>query len=394
MFSPKQWILIDLATQFGMDKALFEDRLAFGRKLMKGDMVSRIPEAKEPEMFAKAILAVQDALAERPNGHCIGQDVASSGPQILSVLSRCITGMSNTGALGDKVSDLYTALYKEMDTTDYVREQVKKACVPFVYGSQKAPDNVFGEDSSLFTGAYKTLLPSAYAVRELLLAAWDSEALDYTWIAPDGHVAHIKVMKTVDIEGTFYGTTYTQRISVNEPKKVGMSLPAHVTHTWDSFMLREVTARCGWNQKTVEAIAAIKRHLKVGSTCEASDDLLALEKLSKDFHFVSIQGLEFIERNALGGLSDAYLEALLELGMESIKYPSFDVRGIHDEYACHANHVSQMRKTYNQVMAESYECVWLQKILKQLTGVDFSAVFPAIDPTITSQLKEALYAIH
>jgi hypothetical protein len=53
-----------------------------------------------------------------------------------------------------------------------------------------------------------------------------------------------------------------------------------------------------------------------------------------------------------------------------------------------------MQRGYNQILSESYESEWLAVVLKKLTSVDFSQVFPTPDPIITNQLKEAKYAIH
>jgi hypothetical protein len=231
MYTAKQWVLIDSGSQFGLDKKHFHERLAFGREVLDmvkegQDMTSWIEKADEPEMFAKSLLTIQDALEGKPNGHLIGLDAASSGPQLLSVLGRCDIGMSNTGALGYEVPDLYSAIYEQMDCEKLVRSQVKKACVPFVYGSEKAPTEVFGEDAPMFVLAYKTTVPTAYAVRELLLAAWKEDALSYTWPLPDNHTAHIEVFVTEDIKGKFLNKSYIQRIKMKKAKKKGMSLPA------------------------------------------------------------------------------------------------------------------------------------------------------------------------
>ena len=140
MYTAKQWVLIDSGSQFGLDKKHFHERLAFGREVLDmvkegQDMTSWIEKADEPEMFAKSLLTIQDALEGKPNGHLIGLDAASSGPQILSVLGRCEVGMRNTGALGNEVPDLYTTLYEGMEGDSLTRAQVKNATIPFVYGS-------------------------------------------------------------------------------------------------------------------------------------------------------------------------------------------------------------------------------------------------------------------
>lgn len=396
--NPKQWILIDSASQFGLDKKPFQERLAFGREILAliqegADMTPWIEKAKERELFAKSLITIQDAIDGVPNGHLIGLDAASSGPQLLSVLSRCIIGMSNTGALGEEVPDLYSAIYKNMENEGLTREQVKKACIPFVYGSQKAPERVFGEDAHSFTQAYEKAVPTAYAVREVLLAAWNAEALFHEWMLPDGHTAHVKVMDTVDVKGKFLNKAYTQRVQINRAMKKGMSLPANVIHSYDAFVVREVTGRCAWSTKVVDGIAAIKHHLKHGSL-NREPKLLALEKLSEEFNFVSIQGYEFIQRDCLDGLSVSYLEKLLALGMSVIKYPSFDIRAVHDELACHANHVGYMQSMYNQVLAESYASSWLEKVLLKLTSVDFKNVFPTPSKEIFKAIQIAQYALH
>lgn len=397
MRTPKQWVLIDCASQFGMDKKPFHERLAFGREILAllqngADMTPWLEKAKERELFAKSLITIQDAIDGVSNGHLIGLDAASSGPQLLSVLSRCVIGMSNTGALGCDVPDLYTTIYKNMDNEGLTREQVKKACIPFVYGSQKAPERVFGEDAHSFTQAYEKAVPTAYAVREVLLAAWNAEALFHEWVLPDGHTAHVKVMDTVDVKGKFLNKAYTQRVQINRAMKKGMSLPANVIHSYDGFVVREVTGRCAWSTKVVDGIAAIKHHLKNGS--KHTSKLKALEKLSEEFNFVSIQGYEFIQRDCLKGLSERYLRRLLNLGMEVIRYPSFDIRAVHDELACHANHVGYMQSMYNQVLAESYESTWLEKVLLKLTSVDFSKTFPTPQKEVTIMIQSAEYALH
>ena len=399
MYTAKQWVLIDSGSQFGLDKKHFHERLAFGREVLDmvkegQDMTSWIEKADEPEMFAKSLLTIQDALEGKPNGHLIGLDAASSGPQILSVLGRCEVGMRNTGALGNEVPDLYTTLYEGMEGDSLTRAQVKNATIPFVYGSQQAPETIFGDQAHLFVEEYKRALPAAYAIRGMLLETWDENAYSYTWPMPDGHVAHIEVTVTKDVTGKFKNKSYTQRVQLKQPKKVGMSLPAHVTHSYDGFITREITGRCAWDNKVVEGIAAIKHHFSHGSISEAAEPMKEMEELSEAFNFISIQGFEFIERGCLNGLSDTYLEALFRLGKSVIQYPSFDIRCIHDEFACHANHVSKMQSAYNLILSESYESTWLNVVLQKLTGIDCSNALKAPDPAITEKLKLALYAIH
>jgi hypothetical protein len=78
----------------------------------------------------------------------IGVDVASSGPQIDTTGIRDEEGMVTTGAISDCVPNLYLDIQKEMQKylpINLTREQVKKATVPYVYGSTAVPKAVFGE---------------------------------------------------------------------------------------------------------------------------------------------------------------------------------------------------------------------------------------------------------
>lgn len=235
--TPAQWLLVDAASQYGLDKEHFEDRIEFGKELLplleQTDinnpeeislfLDSYLKNADEPEMFGASLLAIRDVLAGRPTGYMVGLDAASSGPQILSCLTRCITGMSNTGAIdsGD-VPDLYTLIKNNMGF-EASRKDVKKATVPYVYGSKEAPVNVFGEKYTNFIQAYRTVVPWAEWAKNTLIACWNEHALFNQWELPDGGTAHVRVIGKSKTKGKFLGRQYTYIYNENKTKKKGES---------------------------------------------------------------------------------------------------------------------------------------------------------------------------
>lgn len=410
MYTPSQWIAIDAAAQFGMDKLPFEERLTHGRAFVervrstdlneesiKEEFMDDIEKAEAPEMFCKSLLSIKDILTGTPNGHLVGLDAASSGPQLLSVLGGCIKGMTNTGVLGEDVPDLYTTIYKEMDNDELTRTQVKKACVPYVYGSDFAPMAVFGEDAEEFVAGYREAVPFAFIARELLINAWNPTALFHEFVLPDGHIAHIEVRDQVSAVGKLLGKSYTYITEVNKAKSKGKgikSLAANVTHGWDAFVVRELGGRCNYNLSTVQqAKEAIAQHTVEGSRA-TNIELKKLETLWKVFNFVSVETLNHLVADQLYGIDDTFLAALLELANSMLAYKPFEVRTTHDEFACQANNVNVMQQTYNNILAESFKSSWLFDIIKILTGKSFHHLKPDFNQDVYEAIKNAKYAIH
>ena len=412
-YSSKQWVLIDAASKYGMDKDTYPERLSWGRELLEdirngSDCQGWIETAKEPALFCKAIIAIQDILADATTGHVIGLDAAASGPQLLSIMTHCETGMRNTGALNTgSVPDLYTTIYKNMITQslELSRDQVKKATVPFVYGSDQAPDNVFGSAAPDFVEAYERTVPLAAMVRTILINAWDESAYFYQYYLPDGALVHLECRINDDFKGNTMGNySYTYRCAVNRPlksyEKGAKSLVANVTHSCDAFVVREIGARCDYNTKLIKtAITAIESHMEsefkdaeYDAGEHANLELILLEKLWKKFNFLSVTAIELIRNGNLHGLSDEYLLALSEKAHWMLEYNSFRIFTIHDEFKCSPNNIERMRQVYNSIIAELYKSTWLLDTMETLTGNSYSWTEPTKEE-IYIELLNSNYAI-
>ena len=410
-YTPAQWVLIDAASQFGLDKKTFDDRLLFGRTLVermetieltttniKEEFKDLIETADEPEMFAKALLTINDILEGRENGHLIGLDAASSGPQLLSVLGGCVIGMSNTGVLGDNVPDLYTTIYNEMDNDKLVRAQVKKACVPYVYGSDHAPEAIFGDDAEEFTNGYSAAVPFAAVARDLMINCWNKDALFHEFPLPDAHIAHIEVRVKSEVNGKLLGKSYTYITEINAPKSRGKgtkSLAANITHGWDAFMVREKGGRANYNyDRVMNSLILLDDANGVVPQVGTNLMLKRLELLSKKFNFVSVEGLQHVECGMLADIDPAYLKALSELAMSMLHKDAYPIRTIHDEFAAHANNLSHMKNLYNVLLVESYASSWLFDTIESLCGMSFHHLKPAFNQDVSDAIGRAKYAIH
>lgn len=417
-YSPKQYLLIDAASQYGFDKLVYADRLKFGREVLEAVidnntdnveefgmlMDSWIEEADEPEMFSAALLAIKDAVDGKPSGYTVGHDAASSGPQILSCLTRCDTGMMNTGSIDTgEVPDLYT-LIKDNMGFEASRTEVKKATVPFVYGSRLAPENVFGPRYQEFINAYGLVVPGAAWAKDALIGCWNTKAMFHEWTAPDGGVAHIKVIAENDAKGMFQGRQYTYQYKENAPVAKGKgtrSIGANATHTYDGYILRELHRRCNynpaqvkWQIKVIEAHLAGKLVVADERDLEKKRNLLRLQKLALRHNNFSIRAIEFIDTYTLRGCKPQYLEKLLETLKSCLTYHPFKVRTIHDEFACLANHVVNMKQVYNDLLAEAYNSTWLYDVIQDLSGISHHHLQPKHDAATEAMIRDNSYSLN
>lgn len=418
-YTPAQWLLIDLATQYGKDKDVYKDRLSFGREILetfqqcdftdmaaiKEQMQPYIDSADEPEMFCKSLIALSDVLRGKATGHLIGLDACNSGPQLLSVLCRCETGMKNTGAMPDLDSkgepvrpDTYTAIYEAMETDiEVTRTQVKKVTVPYAYGADDAPNTVFGSEADKYLDAYKKALPWAYIIRQYALALWNPRADNHTWVMPDGFVAYNPVMDLDTYNSSYKGVGYTFLKSVQKPKKKGKgvkSLPANITHSYDAYVVREMQRRMNHDpQQLKDASLVIEMALLGDKGVASSIGLKRLELLYKKFGTISLEAVEYIEAGLLASADKDYLVQLNKLINHVLDKGCGYLRTIHDQFDCSPNNVQIMRETYNELLVEAAESDWLFETIITLGGKDLRDIRGELTPEMRNAILTNDYAI-
>jgi DNA-directed RNA polymerase len=251
-FSGLEYIKIDIANQFGHDKLTWDQRIDFVDQNIN-QLEALEASANDPILYAKAVRALADAHNGAATGYMVGLDATASGIQIMAALQGCKTTACAVNLIPTGIrEDVYQSVADQMTERTgrpLDKATVKKPVMTTFYGSKKQPEEVFGEDTTELRAFYKTLddmLPGAMDCMNDIQGCWQSGAHLHKWTLPDGHVASVKVMQSVDkkIEvDELNHATFTHRAYVNQGTDTGLSLAANVVHSIDGFIVREQVRR-------------------------------------------------------------------------------------------------------------------------------------------------------
>lgn len=110
-----QWLLIEIAGHFGLDKLTFPKRIQWTEKHLDS-LETMANDADDIPLYKKAVMALRKAQAGLPMGHLTGVDASASGIQIMSALTGCIAGATATGLVDPGVrADAYSILTNTMN---------------------------------------------------------------------------------------------------------------------------------------------------------------------------------------------------------------------------------------------------------------------------------------
>ena len=260
------WLKVDIANAFGLDKELWADRVAFVDNNID-DMLADIDgwsaKADDPLLAKSALLAYRDSLVTGKSSHIVRLDATTSGPQLMSVMTRDIEGMQRFNVIGsDTRRDFYTEvataiydqtrdskLWGETPSFKNIRKDIKASIMTYFYNSEANPKAYFGEDSEelkVFYDVMETSATGAVALKSYINSLWSDKVLANSWYLPDGHYAYCPVMvqdkKRVEIKEMKGGTaTMTVVCDVNkasnEPHR---SLCPNTIHSIDAVVMRWV----------------------------------------------------------------------------------------------------------------------------------------------------------
>jgi DNA-directed RNA polymerase len=152
-FTGWEYLLIDVANQFGLDKKLFEERIQWATDHLN-ELEALADQAETKPLYIKAVMAVRKAQQGIPTGHLVAFDGVCSGIQIMSALAGCIDGARATGMVDPNVrADAYTATTRAMEdilggSVHVSRGDAKQALMTTLYGSKKTPKQIFGSTGS------------------------------------------------------------------------------------------------------------------------------------------------------------------------------------------------------------------------------------------------------
>ena len=203
-FTGKEYLKIDIANNFGLDKEDWDVRIAwFDDNAHQLDDL--LTQAEEPALYYAGVCAWKKAMAGEISGYPISLDATSSGIQFLAVLTgdRKAASLCNVIDTGHR-QDAYTGLYQSMldrigEGGKINRKDTKNAIMTAFYNSTAMPKRIFGEGALLdaFYETMKAEAPGAWELTETMLAIWDNEALINAWVMPDNFHVRVKVMGQV-----------------------------------------------------------------------------------------------------------------------------------------------------------------------------------------------------
>lgn len=142
------WLKVDIANAFGLDKELWADRVAFvdnNIDAMLSDIDAWSEKADEPLLAKSALLAYRESLVSGKSSHIVRLDATTSGPQLMSVMTRDIEGMRRFNVIGSSVrrdfyTEVATAIYDQTkdsklwgETPDFkkIRKDIKASIMTF-----------------------------------------------------------------------------------------------------------------------------------------------------------------------------------------------------------------------------------------------------------------------
>jgi hypothetical protein len=410
-FTGYQYLLIEAANHFGLDKLTYSKRLDWAHSNL--DRLEGIfDQADDQPRFRKVTMAIRKAQQGIPTGHLVGFDACCSGMQIMSAITGCMDGARATGLIDQDVrADAYTIVTDTMIKIlgmdmSVSRQDAKDSVMTSLYGSKKEPKRIFGEDTSELNAFYEAMsvvCPGAWELLQELLDSWQPFALVHEWEMPDGYDARVKVMTKVEARievDELDHATFTYQWKENTGKEKGLSNVANVIHSIDAYVLRSLVRRCNYSPAIVEyAYELINERLYE----LASDKVVQeypLDTDNKTSYYVEQFArsgmpdaviLPFLNSHSISYLTEEHLRLLWSLCREMLKYQPFEIVSVHDEFQCHANNMNHLRQQYNHILADLADSNIIGDILGQIHGC--VGTYTKLSNNLSGYIRNANYAL-
>lgn len=380
-FSSIEYLYIEIANRMGKDKLTYTKRINWVKKNLN-KLESLKDKAEEPSCYEAAVIALRDVEAGLPTGGLVRLDAVSSGPQLLSVLTNCVTGCKATGAI-NKDTDVRPVAYKEVsERMQNILQQelpveydaIKKCVMQTIYGGKKTAKETFTpRQLKAFNQACLEVATGAFSLLNLFISSWQSDKTSHAWYLPDGHYCYVPVVvtDTLDILTEELGAV-SAIINQLGTKDYSVSLAANITQSLDGYLARSVIRHCSYNvEETTNKLNQAK-------------ELLANKSFGLGSNLWDIT-------MPLDNMNEWQLKRTIERLTILLEYKPFNIITVHDSFACGFNHAQRMRMYYNLCLSDltndpeqGDNCnAILDNIIYQITGEDSSIeVFPLLDKNL------------
>jgi hypothetical protein len=394
-FTGKQYLQIDVASNFGLDKEEWNTRLAWF-EAHEPHLEGMLDKAKEPALYFAAVQAWRAVQRGEPTGYPISLDATASGLQILAALTgdRKAAELCNVVSTG-KREDAYTNIYNYMlDKIQGVamvsRDQAKEAVMTSLYGSEAVPKRVFGTSNLLatFFETMETLAPAAWELNQAFLTMWNPEALSHDWVLPDNFHVHVKVMTQEKHVVHFKDEPFDIFLDVNAPTDNGRSLGANATHSVDGMIVREMNRRCNYNPARVQQVRDALNDIDSSATDEEDEEMVAI--LWNHYEQSGYLSARILDHLGWENIHYVRPEVIWEL-INSLPAKPFEVISVHDCFRCLANYGNDLRIQYNIQLMLLAKSNLLGYLISQIMGRKVS--IGKLDPTLYNDIMDTDYAL-
>lgn len=396
-FTGKQYLMIDIANSFGLDKLNWDTRLQWFTE-NEHKLHNLVQEAKDPAMFYAGLQAWEKVRCGEAIGYPISLDATSSGLQILAVLTgdRNAASICNVVDTGDR-EDAYTVVYDVMahrlgsSIGQISRDDTKEAVMTSLYGSQAVPKEVFGEGTQLrvFYDVMTDVAPAAWELNEAFLALWNPDAYSHDWVLPDNFHVHIKVMRQEKEIVHFMNDAYTTYYKVNAPTEEGRSLGANCIHSIDGMIVRELARRCNYDpDDLLRVIAALNQDTHgMGMDRQCDKMVEVLWDHYKKTGYLSARILEHLNGGNTGMVDRDVIWELID----SLPEKPFKIIAVHDCFRVLPSYGNDLRTQYNLQLSLIARSNLLQSLLSQITRRPIQ--IEKLDPNLWRDILDTNYAL-
>lgn len=411
LFTPIEYLKIDIASNFGLDKETWAERLNWV-DTRESFLETLVEEAENPALFYAGLKAYRDAQAGKDIRYIINLDATASGAQILAALINCpkSASMCNLVDTGRR-EDLYTNVFQHMllrsdIDQNFERESVKQAVMTALYGSTAEPKKAFGEGETLlaFYDVMETEATGIWSLNHAMLNFWNPNKLSHDWIMPDGFEVKIKVMVEDFYSPTFIDEPQIIVKEVNATAEYKPELGAHITHSIDGMVVRELVARCHYSPAHIRKVKSLVHSLLQGhsvalyspdteerrkATLKSVERVRKFQERYEQTKFVSSRMVASLNEYSLMELTEETLWAVWEY-LESLPKKPFKVLSVHDCFRVHPNYGNDLRRQYNEILATIADSTILDDLASQLMN---DSVTVTKQGALKSDIQNANYAL-
>ena len=419
IFTAWQYLLIEVANHFGLDKFLFEDRIKWAEDHLH-NLEKFIDQVglKDRPLYIKAVQTIRKAQKGIPTGHVVGFDASCSGIQIMSVLTGCEAGARSTGLVDPDVrADAYSQTTQVMNRLlgnegiSVPRLHAKNALMTAFYGSTAQPKAIFGDGTAALDAFYKAaqeVAPGAWELLNDLASTWNPSALMHSWQLPDGFEAKVKVKTTEEtrievdeLGGASFTYQYKEYMPLPQGHKDAKSNPANVVHSVDAYVVRCIQRRCNYDKALADrAHYLIQGELysratfpqwETGIKVPMSKEIQYYENLYRCHQVADVVILPYLNLDQIRHLDTEHLEKLGSIVESMLCYEPFEVITVHDEFKCHPNNMNFLRSQYINIMCDLAEGTVLDAIMSSLFGQPIK--YKKLSNNLSEKIVHSNYAL-